>query len=139
MSQRDPEVASLLDTLEPARKRADCETLIALMEKHSGKPARLAPGNIIGFGRVKYRYPTGHEGETFLTGFAPRKSALTLYVLWYQSENDELLAKLGKHKCGKGCLYINKLADVNMDVLERIIHRAATDLEGRHIVAHLED
>ncbi|WP_404404740.1 DUF1801 domain-containing protein [Pelagibacterium halotolerans] len=139
MSQRDPEVARFLNTVEPAQKRADCESLIALMEKHTGKPARLVPGNMIGFGRVKYRYPSGHEGETFLTGFAPRKSALTLYVLWYQPEDDELLGKLGKHKRGKGCLYINKLSDVDMDVLEQIIHRAATDLDGRHIVAHLEE
>lgn len=134
-----PDVAALIDTIGDEQKRADCVHLIELMQKHSGKPARLFGSGMIGFGRVRYKYPTGTTGETFLTGFAPRKTNLTLYVLWYQAEDDPLLARLGKHKRGKGCLYIKQLSDVDETVLEEIIKRSATELDGRFITDFVED
>lgn len=135
----DPDVAALIESVPDETQRADCLRLIDLMKKHSGKPARLFGSGMIGFGKVRYKYPTGTTGVTFLTGFAPRKSNLTLYVLWYQADDDPLLAELGKHKRGKGCLYINKLADVDEAVLDKIIKRSATELDGRFITEHLED
>ena len=108
-----------------------------MMAKHTGKTAKMWPGGMIGFGRIKYRYPTGNSGQTFITGFAPRKTKLSLHILWYPPDDDPLLANLGKHKRGKGCLYVNKLSDVDMSVLEQIIERSATDLSGRYVVEEL--
>lgn len=134
-----PEVAEIVDAVEDAQRRADCLEIIAMMETHTGKPARAFGSGMIGFGRVRYKYPTGTTGETFLTGFAPRKNNLTLYTLWYQAEDDPLLAELGKHKRGKGCLYVKALADVDRAVLDEIIKRSTTELDGRFITEHLED
>lgn len=139
MTDLDPAVEEILSGVTGTQRQSDCREIITMMEKHSGKPARAFGSGMIGFGRVRYKYPTGTTGETFLTGFAPRKNNLTLYTLWYQPEDDPLLAGLGKHKRGKGCLYINGLADVDRAILEKIIKRSATELEGRFIVEHLED
>lgn len=81
-------------------------------------------GTIIGFGAVHYRYPSGHEGDTMIIGLAARKQALTLYGLIYYAKNRERLRELGKHKAGKGCLYITRLSEVNMNVLEELIAQA---------------
>ncbi len=131
------ELNTYLETIEDKNKRADCEQIIAMMTHHSGYPPHITKNRMIGFGRVKYRYPSGHEGETFLIGFAPRKNNISLHILWYPKADDPLLAKLGKHKPAKGCLYINKLSDVDPDILNQLIHRAATDLSGRYIVEHI--
>lgn len=139
MAQTDPAVEAILQTVEDPQKRADCREVMSMMGKHTGKPARAFGSGMIGFGRVRYTYPTGTSGETFITGFAPRKNNLTLYALWYQADDDPLLGKLGKHKRGKGCLYIKKLDDVDRGVLDKIIERSATKLEGRFITEHLED
>ncbi len=139
MTKADPAVEAILDRVDDPQKRADCREVMAMMAKHTGKPARAFGSGMIGFGRVRYKYPTGTSGETFITGFAPRKNNLTLYALWYQAEDDPLLAQLGKHKRGKGCLYINKLEDVDRDVLDKIIQRSATELEGRFVTEFLED
>ncbi len=131
----DAPVVACLDAIEDDAKRADAETIIEMMSRHTGEPPELWNSGVIGFGRVKYRYPSGRRGETFITGFAPRKARITLHALWYPDENDPLLAKLGKHTHGKGCLYIKRISDVDKDVLEQIIYRSATDLSGRYIVS----
>jgi len=135
----DSKVTEFLATVENEEKLADSNKIIAMMQKHTCEMARMSGKGTIAFGRVKYRYPSGRSGETYITGFAPRKSKFTLYTLWYQPDNDPLLAKLGKHKRGKGCLYINGLSDINIDILDKIIHRAATDLSGRYIVENYRD
>jgi hypothetical protein len=85
-------------------------------------------GNMIGFGRYHYEYASGHKGETFAMGFAPRKQALTLYLM---GSNEEFLGKLGKHKTGVACLYINKLADVDTAVLRQLIDLSAGEMTTR--------
>jgi len=105
---------------EPAR-RSDTKTLMALMRRASGEKPRLWGPSIIGFGTFHYRYESGREGDTVLVGFSPRKPAMVLYGVTGFKGAEALLAKLGKHTTGKGCLYIKKLADVDHGVLEQLI------------------
>ncbi len=135
----DPQVLQFLTKIDDPQKLADSNTIIKMMEKHTSEAARLVGTKTIGFGRVKYQYPSGRSGETFITGFAPQKAKFSLHILWYQPDDDPLLAKLGKHKRGKACLYINRLSDINIDILDKIIHRSATDLSGRYIVKNYRD
>lgn len=105
----------------PDRKRHDAETLIDLMAEVSGEPVEVWTHGIIGFGRFRYRYASGHGGVTGKIGFAPRKANLVVYFNDGLEGRDEQLARLGKHRAGKGCLYITKLADVDLDVLREMV------------------
>jgi len=105
-------------------RREDAEAVLKLMQKVTGKKPRMWGPTIIGFDEYHYRYDSGHEGDMCMIGFSPRASALTLYTLPAFDGREELLSNLGKHKEGKGCLYINKLADVDLKVLETIIRTA---------------
>jgi hypothetical protein len=106
------------------RVRADCETLLTLMQKASGAPPEMWGANMIGFGDYHYVYDSGREGDAALIGFAARKTALTLYMMG-GSWDTGLLARLGKHTTGVGCLYIKKLADVDVKVLAALLKDAA--------------
>jgi len=108
---------------DPAR-RADCKALAALMKKATGEPARMWGGSIVGFGSYHYKYASGHEGDSCLVGFAPRKSDIVLYVGSTFPGRNALLGKLGKHKTGGGCLYVRTLVDVDRGVLERLVASA---------------
>ncbi|HEY0658734.1 MAG TPA: DUF1801 domain-containing protein [Pyrinomonadaceae bacterium] len=88
---------------------------------------------MIGFGNYKYKYESGREGEWFLAGFSPRKQDLTLYIMSGFTRYDELLAKLGKHKTGKSCLHINKLEDINLQVLEEMIENSISSVKKGNI------
>ncbi|MFI5221436.1 MAG: DUF1801 domain-containing protein [Bacteroidia bacterium] len=99
----------------------DCKTLIKIMKKITGKQPVLWGGAMIGFGTYHYKYASGHEGDSFLTGFSPRKANLTIYGMTGFDRHKELMAKLGKYKTAKSCLYIKKLSDVDVTVLEKLI------------------
>lgn len=117
-------VQDFIQTL-PEAQQADTQTLITMMEKATGLPPKMWGSNIIGFGILRYKSPTsGREVEWFHLGFSPRKANFSLNLIDL-SAHEELLFKLGKHKTGKGCLYINKLSDVDTKVLEKIIKNAA--------------
>jgi len=110
-------------SVEPEPRRADAEVLLEMFSRVTGlKPKMWGPA-IIGFGRYHYKYESGREGDFMLTGFSPRKAKLVMYIMpgYRFGEMQERLAKLGKHKLGKSCLYINKLADVDLAVLEDIV------------------
>lgn len=118
------DVAAFIAQLDDPAKREDSAALIAMMEAVSGEPAVLW-GSMVGFGRYHYRYESGHEGEAFVIGFAPRKAEFSLYLMGcylpQQAERrDALLAKLGKHRMGKACLYIKRLSDIDMAVLREL-------------------
>jgi Domain of unknown function (DU1801) len=98
-------------------RRADAELLLELMEDATGQPACMWGPSIVGFGHYHYRYASGHEGDAAAVGFSPRKANLVFYGLTYGEASEALLARLGKHKRGAGCVYINKLADVDLGVL----------------------
>ena len=104
--------------VDDKQKREDSLQLIELMKKWSGFEPKMWGPTIIGFGSYHYKYASGHEGDCLLIGFSPRKKAFSLYVYTPQQNNTELLHKLGKFKMGKACIYINKLLDVDLDVLE---------------------
>lgn len=105
------------------KKRADAETLLAFFARVTGLKPKMWGPSLIGYGRYHYKYESGREGDMLMTGFSPRKANLVMYIMpGYRSEAmQDKLARLGKHKLGKSCLYINKLADVDMDVLEEIV------------------
>lgn len=102
-------------------RKADAEILLPWFEKVTGLKARMWGPSIIGFGRYAYTYDSGHSGEMCMTGFSPRKANLVLYILPGYRDMSDKLARLGKHKTGKSCLYINRLASIDMGVLEEIV------------------
>jgi hypothetical protein len=112
-------VESFIAAVPDPVRRADAEVLLALYERLTGEPAKMWGPTIVGFGSYRYQYESGHGGEMCRAGFSPRKAELVLYVLG--GEQDDLLARLGKHRRGKGCLYVKKLADVDMGVLETLV------------------
>jgi hypothetical protein len=112
-------------------KRKDSEELIRLMSKATGKPPKMWGPTIVGFGKYRYRYESGREGEICLTGFSPRKPSLVLYV-GPALEDEKLMSRLGKHKTGKGCLYIKKLADVDRAVLKQLIAKSVAEMRKRY-------
>lgn len=109
--------------VEHDKKRADAETLLEFFGRVTGLKPKMWGPSLIGYGRYHYKYESGREGDMLITGFSPRKANLVMYIMpGYRSEAmQDKLARLGKHKLGKSCLYINKLADVDMDVLEEIV------------------
>ena len=117
----DANVEAFLQTIEDERKRQDSFALLAMLQAITGAPPRLWGESIVGFGDYHYVYASGREGDWFVTGFSPRKQNLTLYCMGSYEQHSELLARLGKHKLGKGCLYINRLKDVDLDVLRELL------------------
>ena len=114
-------VELFLDDLIPEQRKKDSWTLYRLMEKITGSQGVLWGTSIIGFGDYHYKYASGREGDWFLTGFSHRKNALTLYLMCDISHESIDFSTLGKHKKGKGCLYIKRLDDVDLKALENII------------------
>jgi hypothetical protein len=120
----DADVDAFLDRAEPAVRRQDAKVVCELMRKVSGEAPQMWGPSIVGFGRHAYRYESGHGGETSRIGFSPRKSALVFYLWCDAAERETLLARLGKHSTGVGCVYVKKLADVDMGVLEALVRAA---------------
>jgi len=129
--QTDLDVQAFLNSLNDDRKKADSFVILELMQKITGEPPKMWGTSIIGFGSYHYKYASGRGGDWFVTGFSPRKQNLTLYVMDYIDKHQEILTRLGKHKTGKGCLYINKLEDVNMKVLEELIRQSVKKLSNK--------
>ena len=119
-------VSEFLDSVPDARRQADARTVCDLMAEVTGETPRMWGPSMVGFGDHHYVYDSGREGDTFVVGFSPRKSALSLYLTSYRPLDPDLLAQLGKHRMGKGCLYVNKLADVDLAVLRRLIVSSAS-------------
>jgi len=114
-------VDTFLDQISEDQKRSDSFSIRKLMENATNAEAKMWGSSIIGFGNRSLKYPSGRELDWFVMGFSPRKQNFALYVSGAVSKQTELLKKLGKHKTGKGCLYINKLSDINIEVLNEII------------------
>src|SRR5580693_696941 len=114
-------VAACIDAVTDQAKRADAKALVKVMQKATGEKPKMWGPSIIGFGSYHYIYESGRQGDMPLAGFSPRKAATVLYGMTGFSESEALLAKLGKHTTGGGCLYIKKLADVDREVLEALL------------------
>ena len=117
-------VAAFLDQISDDQRRKDCQRVLKIMKEATGEQPRMWGSSIVGFGAYKYRYASGHEGEWPIIGFSPRKNDLTLYIMPGFADYTELMAKLGKHKTGKSCLYIKKLDDVELPVLKKLITKS---------------
>lgn len=114
-------VRDFLASVDHDVRRTDSQAVLEIMESIATEPAAMWGKTIVGFGQYHYKYDSGREGDFFRIGFSPRKQALTVYIVPGFSKYDDLLAKLGKHKTGRSCLYINKLADVDIKVLTQLI------------------
>ena len=119
-------VEDFVKAIDDPRRREDCLTLIALMKEATKCEPKMWGSSIVGFGDHHYRYESGHEGDTFILGFSPRKDALTVYMCAGIERFRQTLDQLGKHKTGKGCLYIRRLEDVDESVLATLLKKAAT-------------
>lgn len=120
-------VLDFLAGLEDKQQQKDSQTLIAMMQKISGKPPVMWGPSIIGFGQLHYKYESGRQGDMPMLGFSPRKGKFSLYITDNAEKYPEIRERLGKHKISKACIYINKLSDINQSVLEELIQAAHSD------------
>lgn len=120
-------VPRFLASIEDEQKRKDSRKLLAMMKEVTGEKPKMWGPSIVGFGSYRYRYESGREGDWFLTGFSPRKQALTLYIMSGFSQYEALLRKLGKFKTGKACLYVKKLDDVDWATLRTLVERSVAN------------
>jgi hypothetical protein len=121
--------AAFIKAIEDPAARGACEQFAKLMRKATGKRAKMWGASIVGFGEYHYKYASGREGDFMVTGFSPRKQNLTVYIMPGFKKYAALLKKLGKHKHSSSCLYINKLEDINLKVLEQLIERSVRDMK----------
>ena len=117
-------VAVFLKKISDEQRRKDCQTVLNLMKQATGEEPKMWGTSIVGFGTYHYRYASGREGDWPIIGFSPRKTDLTLYIMPGFEKFKSLMAKLGKYKTGKSCLYIKKLDDVAVPVLEKLITKS---------------
>lgn len=117
----DVDPSEFIASVENTTRRSDAEKLLELMASVTGKPAVMWGPTIVGFGQYHFRYSTGHQGAAPGVGFSPRKSNLVVYGLTYGENADRMLDQLGKHKRGASCVYVNKLADIDLDVLRHLV------------------
>lgn len=120
---------AFLATVEPVRRREDGLVLLDLFQQVTGFQPTMWGPSIVGYGRYHYRYQTGREGDFLATGFSPRKANLSIYIMPGYQDYSEILGRLGKHKLGKSCLYVNKLADIDLEVLAELIRSGLQDLD----------
>jgi len=130
------DVEAFITAIADDRRRAEARELVALMNGITGEPPVLW-GTMIGFGQYHYVYETGHEGDSFLAGFAPRQSEFSIYLMGtyfpgQEAEREALLARLGKHRMGKACLYVKKLTDIDLGVLGEMIAMSAKALREHY-------
>ncbi len=125
-------VAAYLAAIEDPKRRADCETIGQIMRRVTGQEPRMWGPSIVGFGHYRYTYASGHSGESCQTGFAARKGDLSVYLVAEGPDQQALLARLGKHKMGKACLYLRRLDDVDLPVLEALIAGSVAAVRQRY-------
>ena len=127
-------VAAFLNKISNEQRRKDCQTVLELMERATREKPKMWGSSIVGFGRFKYRYASGHEGEWPIAAFSPRKNDLTLYFMpGFEKEFETLMAKLGKYKTGKSCLYIKRFDDVEIPVLKKLISKSVARLADKRV------
>ncbi|MFN0262468.1 DUF1801 domain-containing protein [Tepidamorphus sp. 3E244] len=123
------DVDAYIQTVEPERRREEATLLDQLFREVTGFEPRMWGASIIGYGAYHYRYDSGREGDFLATGFSPRKAKHSIYIMPGYQDYSAILARLGKHKTGKACLYVNKLADIDLDVLKALVRAGLADLD----------
>ncbi|MEQ6353601.1 DUF1801 domain-containing protein [Lysinibacillus sp. M3] len=127
--ETDESVIEFIKNVDHPKKREDAYRLLDIFAEVTGYEARMWGPSIIGFGKYHYKYKSGHEGDAPLVGFSPRKAKISLYFAPGDSERDNLLKVFGKHTTGKACVYINKLADIDVEILKSLIQRSVSFLK----------
>ena len=127
----DANVNDFLNSVENEKKRTDSFKVLELMKRITGEEPKMWGSSIVGFGSYTYKYASGRTGDWMLTAFSPRKQSLTLYIMDGFKNYDELLGQLGKHKTGKSCLYVKKLEDIDMNILEELIEASVDHVKER--------
>ncbi|TXL65756.1 DUF1801 domain-containing protein [Cerasibacillus terrae] len=128
--ETDNSVIEFIESVESPRKRDDAYQLLDIFTETTGYEAKMWGPSIIGFGKYHYKYKSGHEGDAPLVGFSPRKARFSLYFATGDSKREALLKEFGKHKTGKACVYINKVADINVDILKELINQSVSFLKN---------
>jgi hypothetical protein len=128
----DASVDEHLMQIADEQKRTDCFKIKEMMERIVGAPAQMWGTSIVGFGKYHYKYDSGREGDFMRSGFAARKANIVLYIMSGFSEYDSLLEQMGKHKHGKGCLYIKRLSDIDESILEEIVTRSVAYMAQKY-------
>lgn len=126
------DVTAFLNTITDPQKRLDCDTACSIMTRVTGEQPTLWGTSIVGFGTYHYKYASGREGDWMLTGFSPRKQALTLYIMAGFEKYQELMDQLGTFKTGKSCLYVKRLSDINLDVLEELVRESVRYMKTQY-------
>lgn len=128
----DEKVEKFLEGIEDDKKRQDSYKILSIMKDVTKLEPKMWGATMVGFGSYHYKYESGREGDWFVTGFSPRKQALTLYIMAGFSNYDDLMAKLGKYKTGKSCLYIKKIEDINEEVLRELIKQSVDHISAKY-------
>ncbi|MGN7940835.1 MULTISPECIES: DUF1801 domain-containing protein [Bacillaceae] len=130
--ENDASVIEFIENVENPKKREDAYQLLDLFTETTGYQAKMWGPSIIGFGAYHYKYDSGHEGDAPLVGFSPRKAKISLYFATGDTKREELLKKFGKHTSGKACVYINKVADIDVKILKELINQSITFLKEKY-------
>ena len=128
----DSSVMDFLNSVENEKRKSDALIVLDLMKKLTKEEPKMWGSSLVGFGTYHYKYESGREGDFFLTGFSPRKQSLTLYIMNGFERYDKLMSQLGKYKTGKSCLYINKLEDIDLEVLQKLIVESVDYMKNKY-------
>lgn len=128
-TETENSVIDFIKAIDNEKKRNDALELLTILKETTGFEPKLWGPNIIGFGSYHYKYASGHEGDAPLAGFSPRKDAISLYLNPVFENKEELLLKFGKHKAGKGCIYVKKLTDIDLDILKKMISLSVESIQ----------
>jgi len=129
-TETETSVTDFINTfVEDDAKRNDAFELVKIMQKVTGFEPKMWGPSIIGFGSYHYKYASGHEGDAPLAGFSPRKAAISLYVYLPEENREELLSKFGKHRAAKGCIYVKKLNDIDVEILKKMVSASVEYLQ----------
>ena len=126
--ENDASVADFINGVADDKKRQDCVAVSELMQKLTDAEPKMWGSSIVGFGKYHYKYASGRKGEWFVVGFSPRKQNLTLYIMSGFDSCDEIMSQLGKYKLGRCCLYVKKLEDIDLKILEKLIKHSIKTL-----------
>jgi len=132
MKENDNSVIEFIEKVESEKKKADAYQLLEIFEEVTGYEAKMWGPSIIGFGSYHYKYASGREGDAPLVAFSPRKAKISLYLTYESEERDELLECFGKHTKSKACIYVNKLADIDTNVLKNLIKHTVEVYQNRY-------
>ena len=126
-------IDEFIEEIESEKKRKDAYTLLEIFERVSGYPPQMWAETIIGFGKYHYKYESGHSGYSSIVAFSPRKARISLYIALSEAQRTAYLSRLGKHKAGKLCIYVNKLDDIDLAVLEEMIRDGVAYVKSRYL------